>query len=189
MMQKLWLKKQKLKYSTNVIDVVQFGSSVIEGKDARDIDIAVIFNKIPLKNQLEEAQEIKKQLKKLTDMEIHISSFDLYSLSDGSNFSRNGIMFYGKSILSGKYFIEKLGLKPRIQISYSLQKLKKKDKVKFHYMLQGRKGKYGLLRRYGGVLINPGIIEIMPEHEYIFVNAVRKHISEFSIRRIFIEKS
>ena len=61
MMQKLWQEKLKLNYSKNVFDIVQFGSSVIEGENPRDLDIAVIFQKIPLKEQLEEAQKIKKQ--------------------------------------------------------------------------------------------------------------------------------
>ena len=186
-MQKLWQKKLKLNYSKSIIDIAQFGSSVLE-EESRDIDVAVIFQKISLKEQLEEAQQIKKQIQKFLDKEIHISVFDFYSLFDPGNFSREGIIFYGKSLISGNYFIEKLGFKPLIQISYSLQKLEKKDKVRFHYMLQGRKGKYGLLRSYAGKLINPGMIEIAPEYEDIFVNAIKEVTSEFDVKRILKEK-
>ncbi len=189
MMQKLWQKKLKLNYSAGVFDIVQFGSSVIEGKEARDIDIAVIFDRISIKGQLNEAQEIKKQLKRFTGLEIHVSSFDLYSLFDKSNFSREGIIFYGKSLLSGDYFSERFGLKSLVQIRYSLQKLKKKGKVQFHYMLQGKKGKYGLLRKYNGALIGPGIIEIAPEYEEIFVKAVKETISDFSVSKILAGKT
>ena len=62
MTQKLWQKKLKLNYSKDVFDIVQFGSSVIEGEAPNDIDIAVIFNKIPLKDQLNQAQKIKIQI-------------------------------------------------------------------------------------------------------------------------------
>lgn len=187
MMQKLWQRKLKLKYSKNVFDIVQFGSSVIDGKDARDIDVAVIFNSLPLKRQIDEAYEIKKHLEGLTEKAIHISHYELYSLFDAGNFAREGIIFYGRSLIYGGYFAEKFGLKPRIQIFYSLQKLSKKDKVRFHYMLQGRKGKYGMLRKYGGKLINPGLIEIMPEHEEIFINSVKEIASEFSVKRMLVE--
>jgi predicted nucleotidyltransferase len=86
-MQKLWQKRPKLAYSKDVLDIVQFGSSAEEGKNPNDLDIAVIFNKIPLKEQLNQAQEIKKQLETASEIPIHINSFDLYSLFDNSNFA------------------------------------------------------------------------------------------------------
>ena len=52
MMRFLWQKKPELNYSKDVFDIVQFGSSVKEGENPNDLDIAVIFNKIPLKEQL-----------------------------------------------------------------------------------------------------------------------------------------
>ncbi len=186
MIQKLWQKKLKLNYSKSVIDIVQFGSSVMEGKEARDIDIAVVFHKILLKEQLEEAQKIKKQLEKESDKEIHISSLDLDGLFDKSNFAREGIIFYGKSLISGESFSKKMGFMPKLQISYSLEKLKKKDKVRFHYMLRGKKGKYGLLREYGGELVNPGMIEIAPEYEELFVNSIKEFVSDFNVRRVLL---
>lgn len=103
-MHKLWLKKLKLNYSENVIDIVQYGSSIIDENKPNDIDIAVIFNKIPLKEQLNESQNIKNQLTKISQIPIHITSFDFYSLLDKSNFAREGIFFYGISILKKDFF-------------------------------------------------------------------------------------
>ena len=91
MMQKLWLKKLKLNYSENVLDIIQFGSSVLEESEPNDIDIAVIFYQIPLKQQLEERQDIKNQIKKQVELPIHIESFDFYSFFDKGNFARQGI--------------------------------------------------------------------------------------------------
>ncbi len=184
MMQKLWLKKLKLNYSKNVFDIVQFGSSVIESREPRDLDIVVIFQKIPLKEQLEESQKIKRQLQKISEISIHITSFDLYSLFDKSNFAKENILFYGKSVISGNYFVKKFGLNPRVQISYSLENLKKKDKIRFNYILSGKKGKYGLLRKYGGELLKPGLIEIFPEYKDIFVESIKKITSHFKIVNI-----
>lgn len=185
MMQKLWLKKLKLGYSKDVFDIVQFGSSVMENSSPNDIDIAVIFQKIPLKDQLDQAQEIKKQLQKESNIPIHIKSFDLYSLFDEANFAKEGILFYGKSLIYKDYFMNRLGLNPRIQISYSLEKLEKKDKIRFHYMLRGKKGEYGLLKKYGGELLKPGLIEIYPEYEDIFVTSIKKTLSSFKSKKIF----
>jgi len=179
MTQKLWLKKPKLNYSKDVFDIVQFGSSVIENREPNDLDIAVIFYKISLKEQLNQAQEIKKQLKEISEIPVHVSSFDLYSLFDKSNFARENILFYGKSIISGNYFSEKFGLKPSIQIFYSLKDLEKKEKIRFNYLLNGKKGNYGLLRKYKGKLLKPGLIEIFPEYEEIFINSIKKITKDF----------
>jgi len=184
MMHKLWLKKLKLNYNNDVVDIVQFGSSVVELEFPNDIDIAVIFKKIPIKEQLEESQKIKKQLQKETSLPIHIKSFDLYSLLDASNFAKASILITGKSLISKDYFFKKFGIEPRIQIFYSLGKKEKREKVKFNYLLKGKKEKYGLLRKYGGKLLKPGLIEISPEHEKVFVSNIKKEISTFEIKKI-----
>ena len=183
MTQKLWLKKQKLIYSKDVFDILQFGSSIFENSSPNDVDIAVIFQKIPLKEQLSQAQEIKKQLQKKTNLPLHIKSFDLYSLFESSNFAKESILFYGKSLITNEYFSRKLGLTPVIQIEYSLKKLAKKDKIKFNYLLNGKKEKYGLLRKYGGSLTKPGQIEIKPEHEKIFVDKIKEITNDFKVNK------
>ena len=182
---KLWLKKFRLDYSKDIFDIVQFGSSVMEDSKSNDADIAVIFQKIPLNEQLNQAQEIKKQLQKISELPIHIKSFDMYSFFDISNFAKENIFFYGISLISKEFFSKKIGLTPKIQISYSLKDLEKKDKIRFNYMLNGKKGKYGLLKKYGGGLICPGLIGISPLHEDIFVNSIKKFISNFKVNKTF----
>ena len=184
-MLKLWLKKPKLNYSESVVDIVQYGSSVIGGNQPNDIDIAVIFKKIPVKNQLNESQEIKKQLAGISPLPIHIKSFDFYSLFDKSNFAQEGILFYGRSLLNQDYFSKSFGLVPKLQIFYSLDNLEKKDKIRFNYMLSGKGGKYGMLKKHEGKLVKPGMIEIKPEYEEIFNDSIKEHISTFTIRKVF----
>lgn len=186
MMQKKLQKKLGLIYSKEVIDVVQFGSSVLEGSVPNDIDIAVIYNKIPVKEQLAYSQEIKKQLEKKFKLPIHIKSYDLYSFFDKGNFAKDSILFYGKSLINDTYFSGIFGLFSRLQISYSLKDLKKKDKVRFNYLLNGKGRKYGLLRKYSGKLLKPGLIEISPEHEEIFIKAIKKITLKFEIRKSFL---
>lgn len=184
MTHKLWLKKLTLYYSKNIFDIVQFGSSVKEGKKPNDVDIAIIFNSLPLKDQLNESQEIKKQLQKISLLPIHIKSFDLYSFFNSGNFAKEDILFYGKSLIYGDYFAKRFGLTPKIQISYSLIKLKKSEKIKVNYTLNGKQGSYGLLRKYGGKLIKPGLIEISPEHNDIFIEAIKKLTNDVNSKAI-----
>ncbi len=184
MMQKLWQKKLKLNYSRDVFDIIQFGSSVIEGKEPNDLDIAVIFQKIPLKEQLKQAQEIKKQLQKITKIPVHINAFDLYTLFDKSNFAKENILFYGKSIILKDYFVKRFGLNPKIQIFYSLRHLEKKEKVRFNYLLNGKKGNYGLLKKHNGRLLKPGLIEIPPEYEKIFRDSIIKISKDFECVKV-----
>lgn len=184
MMLKLWQKKLKLNYSKEVLDIVEFGSSVLS-EEPRDIDIAIFFNKIPLKDQLNEAQKIKKQVVEFTDLPVHVSCFDFYSFFDKGNFAKEGILLYGKSLISGKSFSERFGLVSLLQIHYDLKKLQKKDKVKFNYLLSGKGKNYGLLRKYGGKIISPGIVEIFPEFEKIFFNEMSKISEDLKIEKVF----
>lgn len=150
--------------------------------------IAVIFQKIPVKEQLNQMQNIKRQLEKLSDLPIHITCFDFYSFFNKGNFAKEGILFYGKSLIFGKYFSENFGLIPKVHISYSLKKLKKKDKVRMNYLLNGKRGNYGLLRQYSGMLLNPGLIEILPQDENMFVNAVKKITQDINVKHIFLQE-
>lgn len=185
-MQKPWLKKIKLNYNKEVLEIVQYGSSVMENEEPRDIDIAVIFEKIPLKKQLEESQKIKNQIKKITDIPVHIKSFDLYSLFDKGNFAKQGILFYGKSLIHKDEFSKRFGLIPKLRITYSLKHLEKKEKVRFNYLLNGKAGKYGLIKKYSGKIISPGIIETSPEYENIFVNAMKKITKNLKVKKTFV---
>jgi hypothetical protein len=187
MTHKLWQKKLKIKISQNIIDIIQFGSSIFLDSKPNDIDIAVIFNKITLKEQLNESQKIKEQLNQQTDIPIHIKSYDFYSLLDKSNFAREGILFYAKSLITQKNFTEHFGLIPKLRIQYNLSNLEKKEKVKFNYTLSGKQGKYGLLKKYNGKLIAPKTIEINPEHEKIFIQKLKKITNKIETKRIFIQ--
>lgn len=183
-MQKLWLKKLKLNYSLEIFDIVQFGSSVEEGKVPNDIDIAVIFYKIPIKDQLNQAQEIKKQLGNYSEIPIHITSFDLYNFFDNSNFAKESILFLGKSLIYKDNFSKRFGFNPKLQIYYSLNKLQKKDKIRFNYMLNGKNKKYGLLRKFQGEILKPGLIEINPEFRHIFIDSIKEFNIPYKIRKI-----
>ncbi len=181
-------KKLILKYNKEkILDIVQYGSSLTLEKSPNDIDIAVVFRNIPLKQQLEESQKIKSQLEPFFDKQIHIKAYDLDSFFDKGNFAKDSILFYGKSLVYGDYFSALFGILPKIIIKYNLAKFEKKQKIKFNYLLNGKGGEYGLLREYGGRLVAPGVIEIEPRHENIFLEAMKKLSPELIIEKIFIK--
>lgn len=187
-MHKLWQKKLALHLSKDIVDIVQFGSSTLEGSEPNDLDIAVIFQKIPLKVQLEQAQQIKKQLQQHVELPVHCKSFDIINLFEESNFARENILIHGMSLLSKSPFALRFGLSPKIFVTYALASLKKKEKVRFHYMLQGKKGLYGMLRKYEGNLMKPGMIEIQPRYERIFLEAMEKYKIPIGVKRILISR-
>ena len=115
------------------------------------------------------------------DLQIHIKSFDFYSFFEKANFAKDNILLYGMSLISGKYFSNSFGFEPKILIKYILTNLKKKDKVRFNYLINGKKGKYGLIKKYGGKLLSPGLIEIMPEFEEIFLNSMKEITSNIKV--------
>jgi hypothetical protein len=43
-----------------------------------------------------------------------------------------------------------------------------------------------LLRRYGGNLVKPGLIEIAPRYEEVFKRAISKITADFSFEKIFV---
>ena|SRR3989344_3485562 len=184
MTHKLWLKKQELHYSKSVIDIIQFGSTTQEGKSPNDVDIAILFKSIPLKQQLEEAQQIKKQFEKENVLPIHITVFDMESLFDEANFAKENILLSGMSLIHQKPFANRLGLSPRVQIGYTLKGQAKKEKIKCNYLLNGKGGKYGILREYGGSLVKPGLIEIPPSVEHLFIEKLKGITSTLTIKRI-----
>ncbi len=186
MTQKLWQKKLKLNYNQEIIDIVQFSSSIFEDSQPNDIDIAVIFKKIPVKEQLLERQEIKKQIQKITELPVHVESFDFYSFFERGNFAREGILFYGKSLITKKDFAENFGMTPKLRIYYALENLEKKDKVKFNYLLSGKGGSYGLLRKYKGEILSPGVVEIFPENEKIFIDRMKKITNKIETEKVFV---
>lgn len=183
-MQNIWLKEPKLIYNKDIIDIVQFGSSIMKSSSPNDVDIGVIFKNLTLKEQLEESQKIKNQLQTFTSLSIHIKSFDLQTFFDKGNFARENILFYGKSLIKKDYFSKLFSLTPKIQISYSLKDMKKKDKIRFNYMLNGKMGQYGLLREYEGRLMAPGLIEISPEFENIFIEKIKTITNNFKVKRV-----
>ncbi|MFT4326499.1 MAG: hypothetical protein ACMXYK_03290 [Candidatus Woesearchaeota archaeon] len=172
------LKKLKQTW-TNVLDIIQYGSSIQYGIEPKDIDIAVLCKEIPLKEQLNLQQEIKTFFEKQSAIPIHIKTFTLYSLFSEGNFAKQSIVL-GISLYTHDFFMNKYGFQPTLKVTYSLKGLEKKDKVTFNYFLQ-HKNK-GFLTISQGHIVSPGTIEFNPCYEKYFLEKVPSKIS-FDIQK------
>lgn len=54
-------------------------------------------------------------------------------------------------------------------------------------MLNGKQGSYGLLRKYNGKLLKPGLIGIQPEFEDIFSSSIKTFDIKFRIEKVFLQ--
>lgn len=173
-MQKHLLKRPEQKFE-KVLDIIQFGSSILYDAEPNDIDIAVLYEQIPLKEQLITSQRIKKSFETQTSIPIHINSYSYQTLLDQGNFAKESIIS-GISLFSGDFFAKKLNLIPEIHIFYSLLKLDKAGKVRFNYFLHGKSGKGGFLTEEIGRLVKPGYVILNPLYEKVFFKKIKEHI-------------
>ena len=51
--------------------------------------------------------------------------------------------------------------------------------------MSGRGGNYGLLKKYGGNLIAPKVIEIEPVYEKVFVDKLKEITERIEVKKIF----
>ena len=184
-MSMLWQKNLQLPLDNAIIDVIQFGSSTIDGVTPNDIDIAVLFKDVPLKKQLEVAQDIKQEHEKTNPLPVHVKAYTYETLFSENNFARPGILGHGISILTKKPFAETLGLTAHIEFAYSLQQLTKTQKVRIHYQLRGKKGAYGILKKIEGDLVRPGLIRVPVSTEKIVEDFFTEEHIEYKKKLVF----
>ena len=178
-----FLVKKPTQHFEEVLDIIQFGSSIQKGRIPNDIDVAVLYKEIPLKKQLEISQKIKYELGKEFDIPIHIKSYTYETLFDPSNFAKEGIL-RGISIFTQTFFANRFGLEPKIHITYNLNTLDKAGKVRFNYFLNGKKGKHGFLQDSIGQLIKPGYVHLNPLYEFLFIEKMKESIT-YDIKVVF----
>jgi len=172
------------KKNKTIFDIIIYGS-VVKGKEkARDIDIMVIFLEGSLRDRLNQIQDIKSKLKKIS-ASIDIKQMLLKDLFSSSFLARTGILLEGFSIFKNKKFCETLGFRSFTLFWYNLGGLSHSQKVKFNYILAGRNTK-GILKELGGVRLVNGAVKIPIENSAVFeeilknnhVNYYKKNIIE-----------
>jgi predicted nucleotidyltransferase len=172
------------KKDKNILDIILYGSSTRSGQKYNDIDIAVIFNSGTLKERLEKIHIVKE---KLNMINIDIKAFLITDLFDKTQFARTGILLEGISLIDGKKFSEKLGLKPYTIFFYTLEGLTHTEKVKFNYLLSGRTVK-GVIAQLDGKRLLNGCIKIPIENTELFKKILDKNKIQYSYEKMLVEE-
>ena len=123
---------EKIKGTTGVLQIALFGS-VSRGEDtaSSDIDIAIVFDRV-------DKFQLSKELNKYKHERIQLTLINIKDLPKETELtgalSGEGLILYGYPI---KINVERLGLKPKILISYILSSLPQTEKVKLNRALHG----------------------------------------------------
>lgn len=123
---------EKIQKVKNIVQIVLFGS-VARGEDTpnSDIDIAVVHNSADMFQLMNEINKNKPQ--KIQTTFIHVSKLAEETELVGA-LSGDGLLLYGSPIHIQE---KRLGLKPKILLSYSLAELPQTEKVKVNRALYG----------------------------------------------------
>ncbi|MDP2749959.1 MAG: nucleotidyltransferase domain-containing protein [Nanoarchaeota archaeon] len=162
----------------NIFDIVLYGSSVKGISVPRDIDILVIFNYGNLEERLNELQQIKFKLKKVSE-KIDAKQILLQELFTSNFLARTGIILEGVSLSKEKKLSEIMGFKSYALFNYSIKKLNHTQKIKFNYVLAGR-NQQGIIEKLNGTRIVNGAVEIPIENSLEFEDVLKMHHVEYN---------
>src|SRR3989338_1581490 len=164
-----WIKKN------DVWDIVVYGSYVRGKTDARDIDIALILNKITsVKKKMVLCQELRAALSD-KGYSMDVKAVDIRDLMNVSFLAREAILAEGRSLLRKDYLAERFGFKNFAIIEYGLKNLTPAKQKMFYYALQGRKRGTGILARIGGRIISKGVLQVPVRHYEEVLNLFKQH--------------
>jgi len=144
---------------SNVEDIILIGSSVLGKDKPADTDLIIVFN--------EKVDE--KILSKVKDAvpNAHIIPKTRKALFAESFQAREGVLFHGISLKTGKQVAESYGGVGGMIISYSLEGKSKSDRMRFYYSLHGRKKEEGGM--YDELKLKKladGVFYCLPEYYY-----------------------
>ncbi len=162
--------------SSNIIDVVLFGSYAKGKTKASDIDVCIIFrNKIDLKIVKEFAAKSK----------AHTSSLLIDEFFTKPHALIRSLLFEGISLISGKKLNEIYNLSSFSLYTYNISKLKSSTKVRFVYLLKGRSGK-GIVKNLGGKFLAPGCFLIPSEKDNEILDIMKQWKINFNRKTIML---
>lgn len=175
------------KENKSVCDILIYGSFVKGKGDFNDIDLMLIFDDIPLKDRLQNAQNLKNILKKEIK-NVDVKTMNFKDFLDESFLARQGLLVEGKSLIKNKALSELLGFKGYSLFTYSLKNLDHNKKTQFTYALSGRNSE-GLLKLLKGLSLGRGVVQMPIENSIEFehflqrwgVNYKRKDILESNL--------
>ena len=142
--------------TTEIKDILVFGS-LIKGKEKpNDIDILVIFKKRVIKDQ---EYQIKKILTRHYN-NISIISKTKKTITEASFDARESILFEAFSLLTKKNIAEEYGFLSFGLFKYNFSNWDKLQKTKFYYALNGRGSEEGIFQQLNSIKLSDQTILI-----------------------------
>ncbi len=181
------LQKWAREYQTNkdIFDIVLFGSYTKGKKNPSDIDLAIIFKSLPLKDRLIFIQEMKKKLPQ--NIKYDFKGILLTELFDPAFFGRTGIVWEGLSLFNNRPFAQRMGFLPKALFIYDLKDKSHTEKVKINYILKGRK-REGMIQKLKGKHEAPGVVEIPFNNVLEFEDILKKQNIQFQRKNILVQE-
>lgn len=163
---------EKLKTS-DMFDIVVYGS-VVKGKEkANDIDIAIILNKTEKLNEKLILAEKAKESLNFLEMEVDVKVVDITDLMDSSFIARQAILSEGYSLLNNKFLHESFGFEAFAIFKYEIENLNLSQKKMFYYALKGRRDQKGFLEMNKGEQLSNCLIRIPIQHSEEFKSLLK----------------
>ena len=142
--------------TTEIKDILVFGS-LIKGKEKpNDVDILVIFKKRVIKDQ---EYQIKKILTRHYN-NISIISKTKKTITEASFDARESILFEAFSLLTKKNIAEEYGFLSFGLFKYNFSNWDKLQKTKFYYALNGRGSEEGIFQQLNSIKLSDQTILI-----------------------------
>ena len=142
--------------TTEIKDILVFGS-LIKGKEKpNDVDILVIFKKRVIKDQ---EYQIKKILTKHYN-NVSIISKTKKTITEASFDARESILFEAFSLLTKKNLAEEYGFISFGLFKYNFSNWDKLQKTKFYYALNGRGSEEGIFQQLNSIKLSDQTILI-----------------------------
>ena len=169
---------QKIARSSEIDDIILFGS-VVKGKERpNDIDILVIF-----KNKIN--KEVEYKVRKTIEKEyqnVQIISKTNATVLEETFVARESLLFEGVSLLSRNKVSDRYGFDSLGLFKYTFDNWTKLQKTKFYYALNGRGGNEGLSQKLNLIKLSDGLL-LSPLGN---IEKLKEFLESWEIRYIYI---
>lgn len=170
--------KEILKKEPEILDIILFGSAVRGKEKPNDLDILIIFkNKINKETEYNIRKIIEKNYKN-----ISIISKTEKTVLDVSFDAREGFIFEGKSLITGKNITEKYGFSSFGMFKYNFGSWDKLQKTKFYYALNGRSSQKGIAETLNCIKLSDSLMLVPLSN----IEKFREFLESWKIRYIYI---
>ena len=183
----LILKSKEFAKKHAVFDIVLFGSAVKGKIEPEDIDVALIFNNVSLKERMHLTHEYKSIFRSRVK-NIHIESINLSDFFEVSFFARQGIILEGYSLIHKTNLSKRFGFESFSLFSYTLKNLNLSKKTSFTYSLIGRNKRDGMIKKTNAKPVGKGAILVPIENSIIFEEFMTKWNLDYTKKNILISK-